>query len=150
MFTLVPVNFFRPEAARQALAEVAALEDGDRVEFKEIPTFSAVLVYSVSGDASAPPEILSILEELPSCLEYNKLLCSWKDGELSLAIAQGKSLLLANSYPAPDFVTAQYYIFLAMKSLQLNPEVTTIRFRHSLTPEQEMALYRYFKAVECL
>ena len=150
MFTLVPVNFFRPEAARQALAEVAALENGDRVEFTEIPAFSAVLIYSVSGDAVAPPEILSILQDLPSCTEYNKLLCFWKDGELSLAIAQGKSLLLANSYPAPDFVTAQYYIFLVMKSLQLNPEVTTIRFRHSLTPEQEMALYRYFKAVECL
>ncbi len=150
MFTLVPVNFFRPEAARQALAEVAVLNDGDRVEFTEIPAFSAVLVYSVSGDANAAPEILYVLQDLPSCTEYNKLLCSWKHGELSLAIAQGKSLLLANSYPAPDFVTAQYFIFLAMKSLQLNPEVTTIRFRHSLTPEQEMALYRYFKAVECL
>ena len=150
MFTLVPVNFFKPEAARQALAEVAVLKEGDRVEYKEIPAFAAVLIYSVSGDATAPPEILYILQELPSCVEYNKLLCSWKDGELSLAIAQGKSLLLANSYKAPDFVTAQYFIFLAMKSLQLNPEVTTIRFRHSLTPEQEMALYRYFKAVECV
>ena len=148
MFTLVPVNFFRPETAREALSEVAVLKDGDRVEYTEIPAYSAVLVYSVSGDAAAPPEILYVLQELPSCSEYNKLLCSWKDGEVSLAIAQGKSLLAANSFAAPDFVTAQYYIFMAMKSLQLNPEVTTIRFRHALTPEQEMALYRYFKAVE--
>lgn len=150
MFTLVPANFFRPEAAREALAEVARLEEGERVEFAEIPAYSAVLVYSVSGSAAAPPEILYILQDLPACPEYNKLLCSWKDGELYLAIAQGKSLLLANSYRAQDFTTAQYYIFLAMKSLQLNPEVTTIRFRHSLSPEQEMALYRYFKAVECI
>ena len=148
MFTLVPVNFFKPETARQALSEVAVLKDGERVEAAEVPAYSAVLIYNVSGSAAAPPEILFILHELPVCPEYNKLLCSWKDGELSLAIAQGKSLLLANSYPAADFVTAQYYIFLAMKSLQLNPEVTTIRFRHALTPEQEMALYRYFKAVE--
>ena len=55
---------------------------------------------------------------------------------------------LANSYKAPDFTTAQYFIFLALKSLQLNPEVTTIRFRHPLSAENEMALYRYFKAVE--
>ena len=150
MFTLVPLNFFRPEAAREALAEVAVLKDGDKVEYKEVPAFSAVLIYSISGDAVAPPEILNILQELPACSEYNKLLCSWKDGELSLAIAQGKSLLLANSFAAPDFVTAQYYIFLAMKSLQLNPEVTTIRFRHALSADEEMALYRYFKAVECV
>ncbi len=150
MFTLVPVNFFRPEAAREALSEVAVLKEEDRVEYTEVPAYSAILIYSVSGDATAPPEILYVLQELPRCTEYNKLLCSWKDGELSLAIAQGKSLLVANSFAAPDFVTAQYYIFLAMKSLQLNPEVTTIRFRHPLTPEQEMALYRYFKAVESL
>jgi len=150
VFTLVPVNFFRPEAARDALAEVALLKEGDKVEYIRIPAYDAVLIYSISGDAAAPPEIFDILQELPSCPEYNKLLCSWKDGYLSLAIAQGKSLLLANAYKAPDFVTAQYFIFLAMKSLQLNPEVTTIRFRHALSAEQEMALYRYFKAVECL
>ena len=148
MFTLVPVNFFNPAEARQALADVASLKDGEQVLFREIPAYSAVLVYSVSGDGEPLPEIYSILQELPECPEYNKLLCSWKNGELSLAIAQGKSLLLANSYKASDFATAQYYIFLAMKSLQLNPEVTVIRFRHPLTPEQEMDLYRYFKAVE--
>ena len=148
MFTLVPEGFFDPAAAREALADVAVLKDGDRVEYASVPAFAAVLIYSVSGSANAQPEILYILQELPACSEYNKLLCSWKDGELSLAIAQGKSLLLANAFKAKDFVTAQYFILLAMKSLQLNPEVTTIRFRHPLTPEQEMALYRYFKAVE--
>lgn len=146
MFTLVPVNFFDPASAREALAAVAQTKDGESVAYRQIPGYGAVLIYS--GETSVPPEIFYILQELPSCPEYNKLLCSWKDGELSLALAQGRSLLLANSYSAPDFVTAQYYILLAMKSLQLNPEVTTIRFRHALTADEQMALYRYFKAVE--
>lgn len=150
MFTLVPVNFFKPATAREALAGVAQINDGDSVAHKSIPGYNAVLIYTVSGGSDVPPEIFFILQELPSCSEYNKLLCSWKDGELSLAIAQGRSLLLANSYKAPDFTTAQYYILLAMKSLQLNPEVTTIRFRHALAPGDEMSLYRYFKAVESL
>ena len=146
MFTLVPVNFFDPASAREALAAVAQTKDGESVAYRQIPGYGAVLIYS--GETSVPPEIFYILQELPSCPEYNKLLCSWKDGELSLALAQGRSLLLANSYSAPDFVTAQYYILLGMKSLQLNPEVTTIRFRHALTADEQMALYRYFKAVE--
>lgn len=146
MFTLVPVNFFDPASAREALAAVAQIKDGESVAYRQIPGYGAVLIYS--GETSVPPEIFYILQELPSCPEYNKLLCSWKDGELSLALAQGRSLLLANSYSAPDFVTAQYYILLVMKSLQLNPEVTTIRFRHALTADEQMALYRYFKAVE--
>ena len=41
-----------------------------------------------------------------------------------------------------------YNIFLAMKKLQLNPEVSTICFRTPLDEEEEMSLYRYFKNVE--
>jgi hypothetical protein len=37
---------------------------------------------------------------------------------------------------------------MAMKKLQLNPEVSTICFRTELQEEQEMSLYRYFKNVE--
>ena len=47
-----------------------------------------------------------------------------------------------------DFTTAEYYIFLAMKQLQLNPEVSTICMRSFVGPEEEMSLYRYFKSVE--
>ena len=70
------------------------------------------------------------------------------DGCLHLVIAQGKTLLLANAYDAPDFTTAEYYIFLAMKSLQLNPEMSSIWFRTPVSGEQELSLYRYFKSVE--
>ena len=70
------------------------------------------------------------------------------DGTLYLVIVQGRSLLLCNSFKAPDFTTAEYFIFLAMKRLQLNPEVSTIVFRTSLTEEEEMSLYRYFKNVD--
>ena len=150
MFTLVPVNFFDPSSARQALQEVAQLADSDRVAYRQIPRYSSVLVYDIPDGQDVPPGIFRILEHLHECSEYNKLLCTWQDGMLSMAIAQGRSLLLANEYKAPDFVTAQYYIFFAMKSLQLNPEVTTISFTHPLLPEDEMALYRYFKAVEIL
>jgi hypothetical protein len=72
------------------------------------------------------------------------------DGVLYLVIAQGKSLLLCNTFQAQDFTTAQYFIFLAMKKLQLNPEVSTICFRTPLSEEDEMSLYRYFKSVEQL
>ena len=56
----------------------------------------------------------------------------------------------AEFYQAPDFTTAKYFIFLALKKLQLNPEVSTICFRTPLDEDQEMSLYRYFKSVEQL
>ena len=58
------------------------------------------------------------------------------------------SLLLCNAYKAPDFTTAEYFIFMAMKKLQLNPEMSSIVFRTPLEPDQEMSLYRYFRSVE--
>lgn len=148
MFTLVPTNFFNPDKEREALAGVARLGEDCAVRHIDIPQYDAVLVYSVDGDSAvSAPEIAGILDKLPDCPAYNKILCSLRDGRLSIAIAQGKSLLLANSFTAPDFTTAEYYIFLAVKSLQINPEVSTICWLTELEPGQEMSLYRYFKSV---
>lgn len=160
--TLVPSNFFAESSAREALSEVAVLKEGDTVASVGIPWYGAELVYCDSADESVSktitddsavavttrPELYYILRDLPQCKDYNKILASYNDGLLFLGIAQGGSLLLSNIYRAPDFTTAEYFIFLAMKSLQLNPEVSTICFRHPLEQEQEMSLYRYFKAVE--
>ena len=147
--TLVPAHFFNTTSARDALAEVACLREGDVVKWVEVPQYDAVLLYAVENEGvEALPELWFLLRDLPKCKDYNKLIASYKDGFLYLAIAQGGSLLLANVFEAPDFTTAQYYIFLAMKQLQLNPEVSTICMRSLVGPEEEMSLYRYFKSVE--
>jgi hypothetical protein len=106
-------------------------------------------VLHLDGSKARPlPELYYMLKQLPDMPEYNKILASYKDETLYLVIAQGKSLLLCNTFKAPDFTTAQYFIFLAMKKLQLNLELSTIFFRTELTDEQEMSLYRYFRNVE--
>ena len=166
--TLVPENFYQPQNARDLLADMVSLPDAVQVESVNVPEFNAVLVYSNSiggtlhkvvaesvlnldGSKASPlPEMYYILKTLPSLEEYNKIVASYMDGTLYLAIAQGKTLMLCNVYPASDFTTAQYFIFLAMKKLQLNPEMSTICFRTPLDQEQQMSLYRYFKSVENL
>ena len=163
---LVPAQFFAPERAGEILADVVKVSDHDIVEYVHVPGQAAVLIFSnVIGEtlskvisetvlhtdgtkARLLPEMYFMLQQLPSMTEYNKILASYMDGVLYLVIAQGKSLLLCNSYQAPDFTTAEYFIFLAMKKLQLNPEVSTICFRTPLTEEDEMSLYRYFKSVD--
>lgn len=159
--TLVPAIFFDPSKARESLAEVVKLEEDSDVSYLEVPNFEAVLIYSpngsekvirenISGGEGPIPEMFLVLRDLTLCREYNKILFTWQDGILFLAIAQGHNLLLANCYAANDFTTAQYWIFLAMKSLQLNPEVSTICSRLPLDADNEMSLYRYFKAVDCI
>ena len=163
--TLVPETFFRPENVRAMLSDVVALDPADAVGYVRIPEQGAVLLFSntigeslsrvlsqtvlTAAGTQAPvlPEMYYILKALPACEDYNKVVASYRDGYLHLAIAQGKSLQLANVYKAPDFTPAEYFLFLALKRLQLNPEVTTVCFRTPLDPSAEMSLYRYFKAV---
>ena len=166
--TLVPTQFYDPSVAKASLADVAYLSDTDQVEAVSVPQFAAVLIYSnsigetlskvisdtvlrIDGSKAVPlPELYFMLRQVPLLTDYNKILASYMDGCLYLVVAQGKSLLLCNSFQAPDFTSAEYFIFMTLKKLQLNPEVSTICFRTPLTEEQEMSLYRYFKSVEQL
>ena len=162
---LVPDVFFDQDSARKALSAVASVEDTDKVEWVEVPACSSVLVFSNSIGESlsrvlaqtvlpASGEPVRVLPELYYLLslqeavgDYNKIIASWMDGWLHLVIAQGKTLRLANVFPASDFTTAEYFLFLAMKRLQLNPEVSTVCFHTPLDADAEMSLYRYFKSV---
>ena len=165
-FALVPKGFHAPEVSRHLLSEVANVGETDVVDHVDLPQFGAVLIYSLNvGGTLAKvvsetvirtdgtkgrmlPEIYYILEAMSGIMDYNKIVASYIDGYLYLAIAQGKTLVLCNSFQAPDFTTAEYFIFLAMKKLQLNPEMSSIYFRTPLSEEQEMSLYRYFRSVE--
>ena len=163
---LVPEQFYSPETASRLLADVVMLKENDRVESVSVPEYGAVMLYSnnigetltrvvsetvmcVDGSKASPlPVMYYMLKELVKLQDYNKIIAAYMDGILYLALAQGSTLLLCNSYKAPDFTTAQYFIFLAMKKLQLNPEMSSISFMTHLDYEQEMSLYRYFRSVE--
>ena len=163
--TLVPTRFFDPARIREALSDVVDIRPQDEVCHIQVPAYDAELIYSNSIDealsralahtvsdgsgkpAQVLPEMYFILRDLQFCPDYNKILVSYKDGWLHLAIGQGRTLLLANTFRAVDFTTAEYFIFNALHSLQLNPEMSTVCFRTHLEPEEELSLYRYFKDV---
>lgn len=165
---LVPSSFFDPGSVRSALEATVVLGEDDEVAHVAEPEFDAELVYSLSigealsgaiartvkqrdgGQTQVLPEMHYILRDIRNLKDHNRIVTSYADGFLHLAIAQGGTLLLANVYEAADFTTAEYFIFLAIKKLQLNPEASAIHFRTPVTEEEEMSLYRYFKAVERL
>lgn len=167
-FTLVPISFFSKESLKETLSSLVNLNDADPVNYTEIVSLGSVLIYSteigeslskvISHTLVSPttnkveiyPEIYWMLESLSNIADYNKIIVSYLDGFVYIVIAQGKTLLLCTSFEAQDFTTAQYFIFRALKRLQLNPEISTIYFRTPLDESELMSLYRYFKAVEQL
>lgn len=165
-FTLVPNNFYKAEDAKTLLGSVCTLNEDDVVCSVEIEKLGAYAIYSLGSVSSLAsilyeslrrpdgnrgnllPELYYELRALENISEYNKIVASYDGALLNLVIAQGGTLLLCNSFEAVDFTTAEYFIFLALKRLQLNPEVSTICFRTPLSLEQEESLYRYFHSVE--
>ena len=164
--TMVPDQFFDQLQAHAILSDVVDLPEGAHVDWVHMPEYGAVLVYTnaigctlhkvlaesvLMTDGSKPtplPEFYFMLRSLPTITEYNRIIASYVDGILYLTVAQGKTLMLCNSFKAPDFTTAQYYIFLVLNKLQLNTEMSTIYFRTPLQEHEQLSLYRYFKSVE--
>ncbi len=147
--TLVPTQFFQQQEARVLLSETVDLDVSDEVAFVQFPLYDAVLVYAKpQGSVDYFPETYYLLKATEHIGEYNKIVASYTNGRLYLAVVEDKRLLLCNSFEAVDFTTAEYFIFMVLKRFQLNPEMSAIYFRSSLTPEQEMSLYRYFRCVE--
>lgn len=149
-YTLVPEGFFTPAEAHTILSEAVRLTETDKVNYQELPQLKAVLVYALTEGEEALPPIAPLLEQVSSIGEHNKVAACFDGEALHLVIVTGTKLLLANSYPASDPVTAEYFLFAAMKQLQINPQVTTVYLTEPASPEMMDDIVRYCKGVETL
>ena len=149
-YTLVPSNYFRQDKAREILSELFTLESSDRIKYVELPHYQAVLIFAISAeeDSSYTPAVSDLLQVLPMVKEYNKIVVSHSNGFLHIAVAEADRLLFCNSFPAKEFITAQYFIFATIKEFQLNPEMSTLYFREKLDIEDVENLLKYFRGVE--
>ena len=148
-FTLVPETFFDKEKTYQILAEAVRLKETDKVYYKELPDQKAVLVYAAESENDLPP-VAGLLDTLSRIADHNKVVAAVDGSCISIVIAAGDRLLLANAYPAPDAVTAEYFLFATLKQFQLNPQVTTVYFLGEAPRELLNDLFRHFKGVERL
>lgn len=146
-FTLVPSELFSEETARETLSEVVLLEEGEPLSFLDVPFCQSVLVYA----GQRRPAVYDMLMSLCKIRHHNKIMASISDDVLSLVVAQGDRLQFCNCFKAGDFTTALYYIFMVLKKLQINPEISTLYFTSgNVGQEQLTSLFRYFKSAEIL
>ena len=145
-YTLIPEGYFSQPVARDLLQKVVILEETDSVKSMELPCYKAVLVYAgADGDAHA---LAGMLEAAASLDRYNKVVVRLGDEQVDIVVAAGEKLLLCNSFPAADPVTAQYYLFAALRQFQINPELTTVHFYGDADESVKGDLFRHFASVE--
>lgn len=149
-YSLVPTKFFSKEESYRLLSDVVALERDEAVAYKELPGFQAVLLYS-AADAQSGSKGLSLVIRLLDVLSfisgYTKVAASYDGEYLHIAISSSEKLLLCNSFGAADEVTAQYYIFAALRQFQINPEGVNIHLYGDVPQGMVSDLKRYFQEV---
>lgn len=148
-FTLVPDSLFDREDTYKILADAVQLDETDKVYYKELPDQKAVLVYAAETEEALPP-VAGLLGALGRIGDHNKVAVGFEPDCITVVLAEGDRLLLANSYPAEDSATAAYFLFAAMKQFQLNPEVSTIYIDGTAPQGLIEDLFPYFKGVERL
>jgi len=147
-YTLIPQGYFSPESAKDLLSQVVVLEKSDSVKSLELPCYKAVLLYT--GDEEAARGLSGMLSAAAGLGCYNKVVVHLGADAVDIVLAAGERLLLCNSYPAVDGVTAQYFLFAALKQFQINPEVTTVHFYGDADDAVKGDLFRHFASVEVL
>lgn len=126
--TLVPEEYFSPAAASRILSSVAVLEKGARTRYKELPQFKAVLVYS-GEDSRALLLEHTLNTAVAAALAGSGKMCAvmrFSDGEADVAVAQEDKMLLANTYPAIDRTTAEYFLYAAINQIGADLKKTQI------------------------
>lgn len=145
-YTLIPDGYFSQDAARDLLSRVVLLGKADTVKSLELPCYKAVLLYAGSeADALC---LSGMLEAAAALGCYNKVVVHLGADAVDIVLAAGERLLLCNSYPAADEVTAQYFLFAALCQFQINPEVTTVHFYGPAGEAIKGDLFRHFASVE--
>lgn len=147
-YTLIPESFFSESAAREMLSQVVILEKDATVKSLELPCYKAVLLYA--GEEADARRLAGMLEAAAALDRFNKVVVHQGAEAVDIVVAAGDKLLLCNSYPAADPVTAQYYLFSALRQFQINPEVTTLHFFGEADESVKGDLFRHFASVEVL
>lgn len=147
-FTLIPEGYFSPDTAEDLLSQLVLLEKPASVKSLELPCYKAVLLYA--GEDAAARCIADMLAAAAALACYNKVVVHLGGGTVDLVLAAGDKLLLCNSFPAADEVTAQYFLFAALKQFQINPELTTVHFFGEAGEAVKGELFRHFASVETL
>lgn len=158
-YTLVPMSLFNRNGAASYLAAVRDIQPDDQVMSLDMPSRKAVMVYAVPANLYGGMTSLCrnvrfypisyVLIDRISCIQdNNRLLVSFTDGMLHVVAAERDRLLFANSFPASDMATAEYFVFSVTKEVLFNPEHTVLHVFGKLDESRVTELGRYFSSVK--
>ncbi len=147
-FLLEPEPLFDPEHLR----ELYTVEENEEIVSEHLPRYKARLVYakeSVFEGRELKPVITALIEWVMEIEEHNKVAIYYSRSNkmVTIVVAEGERLLLANSYRCTNAETLLYFLSLASQQVVFNPQITRIHSYGELEKSAEDLLKRYFNGV---
>ena len=93
------------------------------------------------------PTAYLLIDRIASVHDNNRLIVSFTEGMLHIVAAERDRLLFANSFPAADIATAEYFIFSVTKEVMFNPDHTVLHIYGKVEELVSAELGKYFAGV---
>ena len=146
---------YSKDAPEAALRSVRDLNPDDKVLILEMPSRKAIMIFAIpqkiyygltalNKNVKFYPMSYLLIDRISSITDNNRLLVSFTEGMLHIAAAERDRLLFANSFPAGDIATAEYFIFSVTKEVMFNPEHTCLHIFGKVSDKVRDELCKYF------
>ncbi|MCK9627076.1 MAG: DUF3822 family protein [Bacteroidales bacterium] len=157
-YVLIPRQLYKKGEELQYLTKLYTLDDLEEIDIVEVASEEIVIIFAVNSTLLQMirevqpsfrifPAIYPVMVHSSDFSEINKIFFKYNKGETSIIIYEDKRLAFCNNFQAQHFNTALYYLFLALKQVQFNPEQTTVFISGSM-PESEISnITKYFSKV---
>ncbi|MEN6618942.1 MAG: DUF3822 family protein [Rikenellaceae bacterium] len=158
-YALIPKQLYKEEDAFRHLSELHKLDELDEIDVVEIPSQEVVILFAVDSTfincikkAQAEfrlfPSIYPLISQVSCFQDYNKIFFRYHKGQVHIIAVEGSRLVYCNSFPAIHFNTALYFLLLAQKQVQFNPEITTVYVSGNIKDFEVMDISKYFSKIK--
>ncbi len=158
-FTAIPARLYKKGDELKVLGKIHKLDELDEINTIKVLKENMVVLYAVNStfinlikhyhpNFNLFPAIFLNLTYLPLFEEYNKLSFNYLKGVATIVGAEGDKIVYCNSFPAHHFNSALYFLFLALKEVQFNPETTTVYINGNVRDLEIYDMAKYFARVK--
>jgi hypothetical protein len=158
-YVLLPTKLYIKGDELNQLGKLYKIDDLEEIDVVELPGKDIVILFAVNStflnlikkiqpEYRIFPSIYPPLIYLPTYYDYNKIYFNYSKGQLHIIVYEGIRLVYCNSFPADYFNTALYFLFLALKQTQFNPEQTAVFLSGIIGSTDVLQLSQYFSKIK--
>lgn len=158
-FTCIPKQMHKSGEELTILNRLFHIEDLEEINTITLQEEDMVIIYAANSTLlnkikdyqpkiKIYPSVFLYLKYLPKFKEYNKIFFQYIKDKVIIIVSEGDKILMCSSYPAQHFNSALYFLHLALKEVQFNPEHTTVYINGNIKDLEILDISKYFSSVK--